>query len=370
MGWAHLGILAMASLFKRDRSPYWWLKFRDKTTGLVVRRSTGLRFDDASETRKARELRRLREGEEDSVAREFEHMRWDKWVVPFLEHRHSASPKTLTRKLASWSYLSEYLRTNQIATPIHLTRQHCLDYVDWRTAERPASINTVLLDLCYLGSIVQEAVRRQWVMANPCFRLGIARETPRQKAELSDSDIALIRQAIAEKHKNSTTATGKRNAEFLKASFEIAIAQGCRLFETHIDLDNIDTENMEITFMAKGRKRYTAPLSPTLLPFIEQLQKRKQRFTYEPPKMPSLLWWELFKDLRAKHPHLNRASFHSTRVTVISRLGRAGVPERVAMSLVNHSSTTVHRIYRRVEKSELSAVWKALNPLSSAAKRP
>jgi hypothetical protein len=45
-----------------------------------------------------------------------------------------------------------------------------------------------------------------------------------------------------------------------------------------------------------------------------------------------------------KSEDLKDVSFHSTRVTVISRLERAGAKEKTVMDLVNHASTTVHRI--------------------------
>jgi site-specific recombinase XerD len=296
---------------------------------------------------------------------------WQTWVIDFLKQRHAASPKTLSRKLTAWRTLASYLHEKKIPTPAHLTRQHCLDYVKWRkwsgnlrTKKRNVSINTVLLDLKMLGSIVQEAVRRAWIQSNPCYRLEIAREIPKQKPELSPSDIELIRAGIARKLADPYNDEERRNAEFLRVSFEIALAQGCRLFETYLELDDIDTENMEIMFLAKGRKRYTAPLSPDLLPLVTELRKRGQTFTYTKPRMPSLVWFKFLDMLRRKHPQLKRVSFHSTRVTVVSRLGRAGVPERVAMALVNHSSTTIHRIYRRVDRSELPRVWEALKPLS------
>lgn len=357
----------MSSLYKRTGSAFWWLKFR--VGGRTVRKSTGFRVDDQHETRKARELRREKEADEDAIPRECDHMQWGKWVVPYLQRAHDASPRTLDRKLGAWAYLADYLDAKKLPTPAHLTRQSCLEYVEWRktAGNRPVCINTILLELRYFSSIVQEAVRRGWIPANPCFRLGIARQTPKEKAELKDSDIEIIRTAIAEKLANATTPEAKRNADFLATSFEIALGQGCRLSETYLSLEDINTDAMEITFLAKGRTHYKAPLNPTLLPLIEEMRKKRRRYTYVRPPVPSLVWWQFFEELRRKHPHLKRASFHSTRVTVPSILARSGVPEAVAMKLLNHKSTTVHRIYRRIAPSELGAVWDALKPLG---KRP
>lgn len=364
----------MASLMKRPRSPYWWIQFRDTSTGKVRRQSTKFRHDDPLETRKARELRVERELQEIRLPSATAHMKWDLWVMPFLEARHAASPKTLRRKQVTWRTLSAYLEEKHIPTPAHLKREHCLDYLPWRRKlghlltrgknRRPLAHNTTLGEVKCLGSIVQEAIRRQWIPSNPCYRLEIAKEMPKQKPELTDGDIALIRAGIAAKLANPHNDEEREHAEFLRVSFEIALGQGCRMFETYLDIwQDVNLDNMEITFLAKGRKRYTAPLSPKLVPLFKQLRERGQQFTYKQPRLMSLVWFKFLDVLRRRHPQLQRVSFHSTRVSVITRLGRAGVPEQVAMRLVNHASSTIHRVYRRVDASELPKVWQALEAL-------
>lgn len=57
-------------------------------------------------------------------------------------------------------------------------------------------------------------------------------------------------------------------------------------------------------------------------------------------------------------PHL---SFHSTRVTVVTRLARAGVQERVAMRYVGHASATIHRIYTRLQVDDLKCCVEVLS---------
>lgn len=298
-------------------------------------------------------------------------MLWRNWVVDFLKQRHAASPKTLQRKLSAWGTLAAFLDERKILTPAQITRQDCFAYLDWRRAmgnllsrKKRVAHNTILLELKILASIVQEAVRREFIKGNPCFRLEIAREVPREKPELTDEHVRIIRHAIARRLQRAVADDERRNAHFLHVSFEIALAQGCRMSETHIDLDDVDLANMEVAFLAKGRKRYVAPLSPALVPLFRKLKAQGRRFTYDLPRMPTLVWFKFMDRLRQRFPVMRPISFHSSRVTVISRLGRADVPESVAMTLVNHASTTVHRIYRRVKKSELKSVWSALSSLA------
>jgi len=355
----------MASLFKRPRSRFWWIKFRDHS-GRCIRQATPYSHLDTRDTRRAEILRAEKEVTELRSPRADDSTRWANWVVDYLRKRHAASPKTLERKLTIWRTLAKYLEETHLATPANVTREHCLNYLPWRRAKRSfrskhhgVAHNTVLLELRVFHSILQEAVRRGWCAGNPCARLEIAKETVREKPELTDEQIQIIRGAIQTRlNRNALSEEERRNSQFLHISFEIAIAQGCRMSETHILLEDVDLKNMEITLLAKGRKRYTAPLNPALVPLFKELHGRT--WTYEPPRMPSLVWFKFIDGLRRTHPGFARVSFHSTRVTVASRLGRGGVHERVAMAILNHASTTIHRIYRRVAPSEIRGAWQAL----------
>lgn len=362
----------MASIYERKNSRFIWIKFRDPLTNKIRRESTEFLADDRIHRQRARELCAEKTFAESQTPRSTSAHRWDQWVPGFLQQRHALVASTLARKTAAWRQLSEYLLTIKVQTPQQLTRQHCLDYVAWRKAkghlnsphQRRISHNTVLMELKCLSSIMQEAVRRQWCSANVCHRLEIARELPREKTELSNDQIRFIRSEIQKRKARAKSDHDRATSDFLEISFEIALAQGCRMAETYLPLSAINLEQMEITFTAKGNQRYIAPINPSLVPLLKRLQSEKRTHTYQRPRMGSLLWFKFFSRLRLKRHDLRNASFHSTRVTVVSRAERAGVPEKVAMALVNHSSTTVHRVYRKIKKTELSAVWGALRPLA------
>jgi len=177
----------MASYYVRDRSPYYWLRFQrpDGTWGC---KSSGIRIDSPGSVRKAKQ----------AVAQETMHEtqfdgnggshRFDSWVPQFLEG-HYKNPKTTVRYLNAWSALSTYLSARQIISPSQITYQLCMDYPAFRTNPpkelmRARSYNTALTELKVFSSIMQEAVRRDYIQANPCTRLGLKRRNVKVKPAL------------------------------------------------------------------------------------------------------------------------------------------------------------------------------------------
>lgn len=192
-----------------------------------------------------------------------------------------------------------------------------------------------------------QAIKRGYSTSNPCASLGIAKETPREKPELSDDDIALIRKQLQTLNK----------PEWMRVCFEIAIHQGCRLRETSLPLSKVDLEKRTIQFHAKGGKDFTAPIHPNLIPKFEGMKQTGQKLTCELPAMPSKHWFTFFKQIGL---HKKGVCFHCTRVTVITRLIREGVPENKVKKIVNHASTEVHRIYQRLGVEDVRASLDAL----------
>src|SRR5260370_17165581 len=86
----------MASIYKRPRSPYWWIKFRDPA-GKIRYESTGCRIGIGSETAKARQLKAKRSQEEADTARVSNKEYFDRWVLAFLETPYVRKQPTLTK---------------------------------------------------------------------------------------------------------------------------------------------------------------------------------------------------------------------------------------------------------------------------------
>lgn len=338
----------MAHLYKRKNSPFWWIWWRDGAR--VVRESTGLRVGVGADTRKAQELRAEKSlAESQSVARG---ENWD-WVPEFFADRYRKSPKTHSRYRTAWTSLRAFLDTHAIRAPRQLTYNHSLTFVKWRqTPPSPlyrCSRNNALGEIKILGLIVQEAIRRGFALTNPCRSLGIREDPPAEKPAMTNEEIKKIRTALT------------KEPDWMRVAFEIAIHQGCRLRECAIPLEDFDLKRTSLTFrVVKGDRPFTTALHPNLIPMVKKWREEGRRLTCEMPSMPSKAWWLLFRRLKLKH-----LCFHCTRVTVITRLARAGVHQSQAMRYVGHASETIHRVYQRLSVEDLSACVAALGKLPS-----
>lgn len=330
----------MASLYKRPNSPCWWIKYKDPA-GKTKQHTTGMRHAVPAQTKKARVILREKQLLELKQEKGSEHGAWKVWVEKFLESQYEKQQKTLHRYKTCWRNLSAYLEERKILAPHQLTFDDCIDYKDWRKAGQPqlgiykCGHNTARLDLKILHLICERAIKRGLIVANPCRKLGIKRHKSPEKPELTDNDIALIRRKLVE----------LKMPEWMTTSFEIAIHQGVRLSETSFPLSRIDWKNNNIEFHAKRDQRYSVSIHPKLLPLLKKWKKEKRVLTCELPKMASKEWWRFFKKIGL---HQKGVCFHCTRVTVITRLIRAGFSEAAVMNVVHHASTEVHRIYQRL----------------------
>lgn len=350
----------MASLYRRKRSPFYYISFFEAGERHHV--STGLRFDSATDRRRAQALVAKYTFAEKSVApaRAALGTGWD-WVPAFLKSIARA-PRTLEAYELRWRNLSLYLREEKIAHPRTLRHEHAQAYLAWRTGhKRPAgkfiAHNTATAEIKMLKTILTEAKVRSLVDRNPFesfrARLDPAAEKPEiTAAECSRIEAALLTQPL-----------------WMRRAWRISMATGCRLRETRIDLrTQVDLARGTLFFPAPkgGRRRaYTIPLPQSLRPLFEELLQTRARYTLDFPPVPSKEWRFFFDSLQM--PHL---CFHCCRVTFITKLARANVPLSVAMRLVNHASLTIHRIYQRVCLDDLRAWTGKLDPAPPAPPLP
>ena len=336
----------MAYLYRKKRSPFWYVVFFD-AQGKERHRSTGLRADDPNETSRAKALRAELEAKEHHREPGVGTESWDSWVPQFLE-RHCQTKKTHDRYLRAWSWVALWMQHERIHSARQLTYKRGVEYLDWRTTfkkrtGKAAGRNTAILELKILSLIMGEAVRFGHADANPLANLKLHRDKPAKKPEMTDEEVVLIGRALTEE------------PEWMQVAFAIALHTGCRLGETRIPLDCVDFKENKITFPCpKGGedRAFSIPMPSALKPLFEKLKARKQSHTLDFPFIPSRRWQQFF--IKLKMPHL---CFHCLRVTYVNRLRRAGVPREAAMRLVNHASELVHKIYQR-EKVEDVAKWR------------
>jgi integrase len=337
----------MASIYRKQNSPFWFIQFID-ADGTRRNKSTGLRTDDPGETVKARALRAQLEAKElNRNAGEISGGGWDTWVPQYLE-RHCETARTLERYSGNWKWLAFWLQIQCLHSPRAITYRNALEYIDWRTSYKKKTgktvgRNTAIMELKLLAMIMGEAVRLGHADANPLVSLKLKRDKVAKKPELTDSEISTIQKAL------------KAEPEWMQTAFAISLHTGCRLRETRLPVNCIDFPEKKITFPSpKGgeEQAFSVPMPSALRPLFERIRKSKQKFTVEFPFQPSRRWQQFF--IKIKKPHL---CFHCLRVTYVNRLRRAGVPREAAMRLVNHASELIHQIYQR-EKVEDVEQWR------------
>jgi integrase len=123
-----------------------------------------------------------------------------------------------------------------------------------------AAKNTALLEIKFLGMIMDEAIQSGFCNTNPCRKLGIKRDKPKAKPKIEIDEHRLITRAL------------KREPEWMRVSYKIAWEQGCRFSETCFPLSDVDLARNVIGFRTKGEKETIAefPLSPRLRPLLRR----------------------------------------------------------------------------------------------------
>ena len=336
----------MAYLYRKNRSPYWYIQYRDSESKKHDK-STGLRADDPNDTAKAKAMRAELEANEHRKIPLINGAAWDNWVLKYFE-RHCQSPRTLQRYTGNWKWLALWLQLRRLHSPRAITYRNALDYLDWRTTfkKKTGKIvgrNTAIMEMKLLAMIMGEAVRLGYADANPLVSLKLKHDKAKKKPELTDSEIILIQEGL------------KEEPEWMQVSFEIALHTGCRLRETQIPLSCLAFDETKITFPSpKGgeEKAFSIPMPTVLMPLLEKLKVQRKSHTLDFPFQPSRRWQQFF--IKHKLTHL---CFHCLRVTYINRLRRAGVPREAAMRLVNHASALVHEVYQR-EKVDDVMQWR------------
>ena len=332
----------MASLFKRKGSPYWWIRCKD-ANGNWSSVSTKLKHDDIHQTREARSrCAATTAGELADTGHKDEEV-WDRWVETFLG-THCHSDNLLVHYRASWRWIRTFLAERQVKLPRQLKVNDVYAFVEWRVKAAGVKKSTALTDVKVLRVLMNYAVRNEWAQGNPCVKLGIRREPPKQKPELTDDDIRQIYDGLV---------IHKRPA-WMSDCFTIALHTGCRISETAIPMKCVDLERKTITFPSpKGgiTRAFTVPMPTALVPFFEKARAAGKTVAVDlPPAYGQHFTKFLHKKIKRRD-----LTFHSTRVTRVTRLLRAGVSERTAMGLVNHSSAEVSRIYQRLSVGDFQA---------------
>jgi integrase len=343
----------MASLHRRHKSGYWHVSYLE--AGQWKKKSTGFRCDDPDETRKAQALAaKLTCREKLAPAAKVDaptpaRVRaspapgWD-WVPDFI-NAVARVPRTLEAYRLRWRRVLQFLIEHDLKHPQAIRYEHAEAYLRWREAQKrhagkPICHNTAVMEAKFMKTVLAEAALREMVDRSAWAAFRPRRDDTDEKPEITAIEAAQIERAL------------ESAPPWMRRSWQIAMATGCRLRETRIEIRRqVNFEEGTILFPSpKGgrRKAYAIPLPKSLRPAFEAWLAAGDRWTLTMPPCPSKDWRFFLDDLGM--PHL---CFHCTRVTFITKLARANVPLAVAMRLVNHASKTIHRIYQRINLDDL-----------------
>ena len=246
-----------------------------------------------------------------------------------------------------------FFKALNIATPRQVTYEIACRFVPWRLS--PAGIkatgseigtNTAWQRFVVLRILLREAMLRGYCEGNLTREVKMSRTKAKSKLEIT-----------AEHEKQIDKILKGKPGWMAECWLTDDEAGSSRVAETKVPMERIDTDAMTITFKIKGGGLHTASLHPDLLPLIAKARKENRPTLIVAPKSHACCMNMLF--IRAELPY----SCHCARVTVITRLIRAGHPVAQVSNFVGHSEE-VDRIYQKLKPADSAAL---LTTLKAAA---
>jgi integrase len=339
----------MATLITKKDSKFWHMKFKD-AEGVWRLRSTGLLRTDPRQTAEARIMQaKLDAAQVDqALDKQIADRGWG-FVEEYLE-TFAPKPKTQKSYRGRWNWISLFLAEKKFRSPQLIEYKHANEYIKWRTGWKKRTgktvcRNTAIGEVKFFSQVMEEAARRNLCTSNPLVKLRLIKDDPEEKPEITDAEFQIILPALE---------TLPPDKQWMKYSFLIAMHTGCRLGDTRMEKMLWDFERDTITFLEPkgGKKRdFSVPMPAPLRPLLLEVKKKKLQPQLKFPFQPSRKWQHFFQTLGLDH-----LCFHCLRVTFITRLARHGVPIARAMRLVNHASTTIHRIYQRLNVDDVREI--------------
>jgi len=344
-------------VYKRGNSPYWWIWFgtgKDRAF-----ESSGKRRTDPLGWKHAYDLARARAGDAASAGNS-KSARWDAWVEDWLRIRmpDERQARSLRLNLMHWRFIRAFLGDRGVLEPKGVTYALAMDYLVWRQKNRRLpqrpKVQTSVIEVKLLKRVLSEAVNRGFIPKNPLAELKLTAPKHKEKPEITPEEEAIIRAALA-KREGHLPVTER----WMTISFLFGIRHGWRIAETSFPLKRVNFQTWDVLVHSKGDRWRTVPVHPELRPILSELKESGAAlscvFPENSSQRASYHWSMLLRgcerdNVKGILPHL---SHHCGRVTVISRLARAGVPERVVMEFVGHWSVSCHRIYSRVAHGDL-----------------
>ena len=326
----------MASIYHKNGSPVIWIRYKneeDKWKG----KPRQYRWNNFGEVRQAKLLARKQTEIEQTRPRRGSHYDFDAWVVGWLTGKYGGNNRgTLESYLQTWRPIKRFLDANDLTAPHQIKREFAESYLAART--KKVCRNTAIRDIKIFGMILEEALRREYITANPLRRLGLKRAPAKHKDVWEDDEIWKVAEALV------------KTPRWMRCTFFFGLYQACRLRQCQLDLSAVDFSRNTICYPASLMKTavdFAQPIDPRFAPILKRLVAEAGRAgdtkLCTVPWDASLKYRAMFKRLKLTH-----LCHHGLRATWITRAAINGVKETEAMAFVFHSSREVHGVYRRL----------------------
>ena len=345
VSWGSMGqFLVMASLRERKGSPYFTIRYRDIDSGEWLDRIKANR-ERVKRTELEKKFAPVSGGE------------FSSWVPLYLKEQYQ-KPSSFKRYSIAWTNLNGWLLSEKIRHPREIKYEHASRYMAWR--KESVVHNTARLELKFFGSLMSEAIRREYADRNVIAQYRVHKKEAPLKEELTDEDIDKARLLF------------KRRSSWMQTVFEILLQLGCRFGEARFHKSQIDFQAIQPLIQIEDSKRkptdprkmFTVPISKEFAAYLKDLK-------WEDGYAVPILDGSRNQNFNSVIKEACGATSHSCRVTFITRCHRAGLTEAQVMRLVNHSSTEVHKIYTRLNVGDSSAALsKVVLPLLPLPETP
>ncbi len=365
----------MASIHRRDNSPYWWASWRD-ATGRLYHRSTkqtdrrnALCFAmECERAEKHATAGTLTEAQARQIVADIlertqtgERLRNPKaseWLTEWVESKEASRAETTgIRYRQTVERFLGYLGDRANRPLVAITPRDIQGFIDLR-ARQQVSPSTLNVDGKTLRAAFNRARRMGLVSSNPAEAVDLPARQSIERGTFTPAEVAML----------IKSAEGE-----WKTLIVLAYYTGARLSECcRVEWKDVDLAGGTITFpITKTGKAHTLPLHPELQNQLEHIAG-----DVPGPLMPGLAGVRI-SGRRGLSQHflavmqkagldaervqgsgkrqLHRRSFHALRHSFTSALANAGVAPELRMKLTGHKSAAVHAGYTHHELKTLRA---------------
>lgn len=342
----------MATLYKRKDSPFWWMTWM--VGGRKLRDSTGIRHEGKRtppETAK-QILRDL----EDRLSRQRFGLEMPITQICVKDFFRSYSSTitgrdgTIAAKQVAIDKFVEWCGENGIRSVTDINRTAVCDYITARTA-KGIMLSTVKVQCAILAGALDEAKRRNHIRfeENP-FRVKIKTDSVEKEPFTREQVAAMLSMSAP---------------QWVHIAMRVCLSTGARIGSVlSLMWEDVDLEACAIHFRKSKKGAYTVPMSDELVAYLRPLKRDVGAVFVEIAGMSGSYPANFFTRTVREQCGFD-ANWHRFRHTWVSAMQANGVPMRIAMTLADHTSESIHAGYSHTRATELRGYIKGISLFAS-----